>query len=56
MIVGLAGVLKGGAEATGQNIESPVLGRPDFENLECQAFKIDGIAEHLEKLRTALVR
>ena len=55
MIAGLAGVLKDSAEATGQDFQSPILGRPDFEKLECQAFKIEGIAEHLQKLRAALV-
>lgn len=55
MIAGMAGVLKDSSEATGQDFQSPILGRPDFEKLECQAFKIEGIAEHLQKLRAALV-
>ena len=55
MIAGLAGVLKDSAKTTDQGFESPILGRPDFEKLECQAFKIEGIAEHLQKLRAALV-
>lgn len=55
MIAGLGGVLKDSAGATGHDLESPILGRPDFEKLETQAFKIQGIAEHLEKLRAALM-
>ena len=54
-IAGLAGIFKDAAEASGQRIDSPILGRADFEHLEAQALKIDGLAKHLEKLRTALV-
>ena len=55
MIAGLAGVYKDAAEANGQGLDSPVLGRADFEHLEAQALKIDRLAGHLEKLRKALV-
>ena len=55
MLVGLAGVLKDTAEATGQGFDSPVLGRADFESLETRAYKIDCLAGHLAKLREALV-
>ena len=55
MIAGLAGIFKDTAEASGQGFESPVLGRTDFEHLEMQAMKIRGLAEHLAKLREAIV-
>ena len=55
MIAGMAGIFKDVAEANGQGFDSPVLGRADFEHLEMQAFKIDSLAGHLEKLRAALV-
>jgi len=55
MIAGMAGVTKDTAEANGQSLDSPMLGRPDFEKLEVQAFKIDSLARHLQKLREALV-
>ena len=55
MIAGLAGVFKDAAEATGQSFDSPVLGRADFESLETRAYKIDSLAGHLTKLRSALV-
>jgi hypothetical protein len=55
MIAGLAGVCKDAAEANGQGVESPVLGRADFEHLEMQAMKIDSLAGHLAKLRAVLV-
>ncbi len=55
MIAGMAGVFKDMAEANGQGVDSPVLGRADFEHLEARALKIDCLAGHLEKLRKALV-
>jgi len=55
MIAGMAGILKDAAQANGQDIESPMLGRADFEHLEAQAFKIDKLAGHLERLRAALL-
>jgi hypothetical protein len=55
MIAGLAGVFKDLAEATGQGFESPMLGRSDFEHLEARAYKIPSLADHLAKLRSALV-
>ena len=55
MIAGMAGILKDTAEANGQGFDSPILGRADFEHLEAQAFKIDKLAGHLEKLRAALL-
>ena len=57
MLAGLAGVLKDAVEAQGQGLtlDSPVLGRPDFERLEAGAFRIDQLAAHLRKLRAAVV-
>jgi len=55
MIAGMAGVLKDASVAAGVPFESPILGRADFEHLEAEAFKIDRLADHLEKLRAALV-
>ena len=55
MIAGLAGVLKDAAEANGVGFDSAMLGRTDFEHLEAQAMKIGCLAEHLTKLRAALV-
>ena len=57
MIAGMAGILKDAAEASGQGlaIESPVLGRPDFERVEAAAFKIESLAKHLKGLRNSLV-
>jgi hypothetical protein len=55
MIAGLAGVFKDMSEANGQEFDSPVLGRADFEKLEAGAYKIDCLAGHLAKLRAALV-
>jgi hypothetical protein len=55
MIAGMAGIFKDAAEAKGQGVESPILGRRDFEQLEMQALKIDCLTGHLEKLRAALV-
>lgn len=55
MIAGMAGIFKDAAEASGQRIESPMLGRANFEHLEARAYKIDNLAGHLEKLRAALV-
>jgi hypothetical protein len=54
-VAGLAGVFKDFAEASGQNFESPMLGRTDFEHLEARAMKIDHMAEHLMKLRAVLL-
>lgn len=57
MIAGVAGIFKDVAETSGQGLafDSPMLGRPDFEHLEAQAFKIDSLAGHLTKLRAALM-
>ena len=57
MIAGMAGILKDAAEAgdQGLELESPVLGRPDFERVEATAFKIESLSKHLEGLRKALV-
>ena len=55
MIAGLAGALKDAADTSGVGFDSPMLGRADFERLEMQALKIDSLAGHMEKLRTALV-
>ena len=55
MIAAMAGVFKDATAATGLRFESPVLGRSDFEHLEVQALKIDRLADHLAKLREAIV-
>ena len=55
LIAGMAGIFKDALEASGQGFESPVLGRTDFEHLEMRAMKISGLAEHLAKLREAIV-
>lgn len=55
MIAGMAGVLKDATEVGGLGFDSPILGRADFEHLETRAYKIDRLADHLAKLRTALV-
>ena len=54
MIAGMAGVFKDAAESNGQNFDSPMLGRGDFEHLEAQALKINCLAGHLARLREAL--
>jgi hypothetical protein len=55
MIAGWSGILKNAAEAGGQEFESPMPGRTDFERLETQALKIDCLTGHLAKLRGALL-
>jgi len=55
MNAGMAGVLKDTAEANGQAVESPVLGRFNCEHIETRVVKIDCLAGHLAKLRTALL-
>lgn len=51
MAAGTAG--KDAAEANGQGIEPPALGRFNFEHLETGAVKIDCLAGHLARLRAA---
>jgi len=55
VIAGMTGIFKDAAEANGQSLESPMLGRPDFEHLEVQAYKIDSLAGHVQKLRQAVM-
>ncbi len=55
MLAGMVGIFKDAAAASGKGVDSPMLGRADFENLEARAVKIDCLAGHLAKLRAALV-
>ena len=54
-IAGFMGVFKDSIPANSEfGVESAMDGRPDFEQLEMQAYKIENVGEHLKKLRRVM--